>query len=719
MATNGLPQAWSNIDEIFDFEDPWLDPPISNGNAPTAAHMPAGHAHANWIAPPPLPAPDTAWSPLPTPHVPLPDLPAPHSLPDHHGPGHDSLLAYIKHHGLKDLAARKMDGTENNAANPDYGSAGVKLIRLTDSWYQDDEGTPLAPRTNYRALSNDIIRQDGDIPNAHGVSDLFTFFGQFVDHDIDIALEGHTEGPYVIAPDDDIPGFAGRKLGIDRSAPLDTEQYGHANAITSFVDASNVYGSSDETLASLRDADRPWLLAMSVDGKLLPLSGDGPFDQFVAGDIRAGENSALTSIHTIWALEHNRQAELIKETFPWWSNDDVFHAAKVKVEALMQHIVFDEWLPTLLGKDNIPEYQGYDPSIDATISQEFAHAAFRFGHSMLSSKIQRSDENGDSAGDLQLAQMFFNAAILKDEGSVDTLIRGIASHTAQEIDHKLVEDVRSMLFPAGGELQARDLSVLNLLRGIDHGLGTINDVRHALGMEKYDSFLDLTGDQDLADKLAEHYDSINDVDLWIGGLLEDKVPGSQLGETFHTIVLDQFVRLRDGDAYYYEERLKENPLLLAEIKSTSFSDIIKANTDIEYLQQEAFYAYKRIGGTDTHDDMVGTDGRDLMIGFDGNDKINGGYSNDELYGGRGRDIFDFDKYTGHDRVGDFEVGRDKLDISDLVWDGHSFNNFDITVDSKGTTIAFDSGDRIELVGVKWIGHNSLILNDDQHDHYGV
>jgi peroxidase len=706
--------AWQHPDDMLSFEQALAMPHQGPQENPDPHGGAVNDVLLQWWLEPER-GPISFDIPMPPPPVLLAGAPLP--LPPI--PGHGDWSDQVSHFGLKFLSARNMDGSDNNTTYEDYGTAGAKFIRMTNAWYADEDGTPLLPRTNYRALSNDVIKQDGEIANSFGVSDLFTFFGQFIDHDIDLSPEGHGAGPSVVAPDDDIPGFAGRTLGIERSSVHDGGDYGHANAITSFVDASNVYGSDDETLAGLRDADRPWLLAMSGGGKLLPLSGDGPFDQFVAGDVRAGENSALTSIHTIWAMEHNRQAESIKQMFPAWTADDVFDAAKIKVEALMQHVVFDEWLPVLLGRENIPGYQGYDPHVDPTIAQEFAHAAFRFGHSMLSSQIHRSNEDGSSAGDLQLAQMFFNAGILKTEGSVDTLIRGIAEHTAQEIDHKLVEDVRSLLFPAGGELQARDLSVLNLLRGIDHGLGTLNQVRAEMGMDTYSDFMDLTGDASLSARLEEHYDSIDELDLWIGGLLEAKVAGSQLGETFHTIVLDQFMRLRDGDAYYYEERLKDQHVLLDEIKSTTFSDIIKANTGIAFLQQDVFHAYARQGGTGMDDIMHGTNGRDLMIGFAGNDLINGGRGNDELYGGQGRDIFEFHQGAGCDRVGDFEVGRDRFDISELLWSDQGLNHFVISTDQEGTTISFASGDKIELVGVKGLGPNSLILNDDQHDHYGV
>ena len=120
----------------------------------------------------------------------------------------------------------------------------------------------------------------------------------------------------------------------------------------------------------------------------------------------------------------------------------------------------------------------------------------------------------------------------------------------------------------------------------------INDVRVAYGLTPLVAFSDLTSDPALQAQFAQVYDRIDHVDLWVGGLAEDKVAGSQLGETFHTIVLDQFMRLRDGDAYFYEKRLAETPDLLAEIKATTFADIIQRNSDIDYLQDDVFIAHE-------------------------------------------------------------------------------------------------------------------------------
>lgn len=68
------------------------------------------------------------------------------------------------------------------------------------------------------------------------------------------------------------------------------------------------------------------------------------------------------------------------------------------VVAEMQHIVYSEWLPDILGAmvtaqhDLYPlpyAYTKYDASVDATIHNEFSAAGFRFGHSLTNDSFLR------------------------------------------------------------------------------------------------------------------------------------------------------------------------------------------------------------------------------------------------------------------------------------------------------------------------------------------
>ena len=94
------------------------------------------------------------------------------------------------------------------------------------------------------------------------------------------------------------------------------------------------------------------------------------------------------------------------------------------------------------------------------------------------------------------------------------------------------------------------MGALNIQRGRDHGLPPYNKWREYCGLTVANSFEDLAGDisrREVREKLAELYDNVNDIDLFVGGILEDLLPGGRLGATFACIIKTQFQRLRDGD----------------------------------------------------------------------------------------------------------------------------------------------------------------------------
>ncbi len=66
-------------------------------------------------------------------------------------------------------------------------------------------------------------------------------------------------------------------------------------------------------------------------------------DHYVAGDGRANENIALTSIHTIWARNHNFHVEGLAGGRLRGTAEELFQAAKMINEAEYQRVVFDEF----------------------------------------------------------------------------------------------------------------------------------------------------------------------------------------------------------------------------------------------------------------------------------------------------------------------------------------------------------------------------------------
>ncbi len=143
---------------------------------------------------------------------------------------------------------------------------------------------------------------------------------------------------------------------------------------------------------------------------------------------------------------------------------------------------------------------------------------------------------------------------------------------------------RSLLFDPPA---AVDLGATNLQRGRDHGLADYNQVREDFGLRRVEGFDDITEDADLANTIARAYDEdFDNIDVFVGAISEDHLPGGSVGELLQTVLLDQFARSRDGDRFYYENVFHGR--MLNEIQNTRLSDIIRRNTNLQDIQDEVF-----------------------------------------------------------------------------------------------------------------------------------
>src|SRR6185503_16038455 len=147
-------------------------------------------------------------------------------------------------------------------------------------------------------------------------------------------------------------------------------------------------------------------------------------------------------------------------------------------------------------------------------------------------------------------------------------------------------DVRSVLFGKPGQ-GGLDLISLNIQRGRDVGLPDFNTVRADFGLPRKAAFSDITSDADKAQTLSRLYGgNINDLDPFVGFLVEDRVPGRLVGETLRAVLLDQFSRSRAGDRFWYERTLDAADL--ERVKSTRLSEILLRTTSIRALQRNVF-----------------------------------------------------------------------------------------------------------------------------------
>jgi Ca2+-binding RTX toxin-like protein len=709
---------------------------------------------------------------------------------------------------LKKIEARKADGSNNDGdKNPDndQGVHDSPFVRITPNSYLDGIGAlhPQQPGTGSasgaslpapRAVSDAVMAQGtADIPNAAGINEFFQFFGQALTHDVAEAATAASGDPPIFLAG--LPFPFGRTPYEDGTAETGPRQ--QINEETSFLDLSMVYGNT-QALVDLVRADQfdsqgsrigqsaklllgeegllPTIKQVGLDaGKTslevltifrpdgfggLPDPATNPDpatfeDLYFAGDNRVNQTPLLISQQTLWAKNHNFWVDELSKTHPKWSQDELFEAARALNEADWQHVIYDEYVPKLLGKQAMSEYSGYKSSVDPSIINEWTTVAFRFGHDQSSQNQRPLNEDGSLASFSEFSFELFTLAEsfaagadgARTAGELESWIRGQLSAHTQEIDGLVVDGNRNTLFGipgAPGQFTTVDLEVLDIQRARDHGVGNYNVLREGLGLSTYASFDEFGAanglDATRLEALKSVYgNDINKLDSIIGGMLEEKYLDSQLGETFTRINVLQFEALRDGDKFYYENRLDKSPELLAQIESTSLSDIIARNTDIDYLYRDAFAAHNRISAVDGK--LDGTAGKDLAIGSDTNDVIKAGYGDDDVYGGKGNDkiyagygndyvygdkgddwlsgeagydIFIFDKQSGKDKILDFNVKEDKIDLSAYGLDSWKDVSKVIHSGSKDSVvIKIDQYNSIELVGVKkkYLTSDSFIFDD--------
>ncbi|XP_050401580.1 peroxidase mlt-7 [Patella vulgata] len=499
---------------------------------------------------------------------------------------------------------RRPDGTCNNLQNSKWGSANQPHKRLIAAVYGDGKASPRSKCGNGGALpSPRVISSAVNSPRV--IDDIFTVWmmqwGQFIDHDItltptlksDVPCCGGnppTGGPCfpisVPANDPYFSQFNKTCLNFIRSAPVpDSEPREQFNAITSYVDASNVYGSSMSELDSLRSKSNGMLLNNDnrlprnpVDNCILNQSNDAYC--FKAGDARVNVWPGLSTIHTIFMRLHNLIATELKQLNSSRSDEELFQNTRRIVEAINAHINYYEYLPLVLGPGQTSKYDlnkedsHYDNSTNPSIPNSFSTAAFRFGHLQIPDKY---------CG--QNLENFYNKTDYVIKEGITKTAQCLTEELGQKYGSHPTDAICNHLFQVAPGV-SNDLIALNIQRGRDHGLPSLNDFRElACNLSRVTNFTDpKLGNS--GDALSSVYSRVDDIELFPGGVAEPPVPGGIVGETFACIIGKTFSDLKKGDRFYYERNL--TPDQLKEIKKISLAKVICDTTSTGQIQPNVF-----------------------------------------------------------------------------------------------------------------------------------
>uniref|UniRef100_A0A8D0BPC5 NAD(P)H oxidase (H2O2-forming) n=1 Tax=Salvator merianae TaxID=96440 RepID=A0A8D0BPC5_SALMN len=508
-----------------------------------------------------------------------------------------------------DWEAQRYDGWYNNLVYHRHNSAGSRLSRLVPANYADGVYRALQPPhvPNARSLSNAVARGKSGLPDLRNRTVLGVFFGFHVLSEI---LEADTCGcpseflNIYINERDDIfnpDGLSNVALPFQRMqwAPETGQSPNNPrdqiNGVTGWLDGSAIYGSSHSWCDSLRSFLKGTLLSGARQGfpketkpnslmwkALDPSTGqDGPEGILDFGNARANENLFLQATSISWFRYHNHWAEKLAKEHPDWTDEDVFQHARKWVVAIYQKIVMYDWLPAFLDDAMIPTYEGYNQHVDARISPEFVVASALFLGTMVPPRVYMRNSdckfqiNSDtSLSTLRVCNSYWNRKnpSVQTAEDVDNLLLGMSSQVAEKEDNIVVEDLRDFWYGTV-KYSRMDFVASWIQRGRDLGLPTYNDIREHFKLKPATEWKEIHQNQTLIEKLTELYtENLDSLELPIGGLLEAN------GTLFRAIIKDQFLRLRDGDRFWFENTKNRlfTPEEIKTIQNTTYHDVLAA-----------------------------------------------------------------------------------------------------------------------------------------------
>ena len=407
----------------------------------------------------------------------------------------------------------------------------------------------------------------------------------------------------------------------------------------------------------------------------VPLAVAGTYDDeqlaahFVAGDGRVNENIGLTAIHQVFHSEHNRLVGYMEDLVTtqnidvneWklpngqWNGERMFQAARYVTEMEYQHIVFEDFARKIQpGINPFNAFTQSDTGIDPSIMAEFAHATYRFGHSMLTETIDRKTNTGADIG-MPLLDAFLNptayysstAGNLNPKQAAGAIAMGMTDQVGAELDEFVTDTLRNNVL--GLPL---DLASLNLARGRDTGIPSLNNFRSQLyastgesSLKPYTSWVDfgqnlkhpdsvvnfmaaygshptITAatsiidkraaaqrlfDMDTADTLtpADSYEfvnstgawdgstpekttGLNNVDLWVGGLAEYQNLFGGLLGSTFNYIFERQMTDLQDGDRLYYLSRTSGLNLRTQLEGNSLSELIMRNTDAAALKADVF-----------------------------------------------------------------------------------------------------------------------------------
>jgi len=477
------------------------------------------------------------------------------------------------------LPVRSADGTGNDPRFPAMGSAGRRFGRnvpLAETLV--DHERMLHP--NPRVVSRELMTRHELIP-ASTLNLLAATWLQFMVHDWLQHGQNERSDPWVVPLADDDP-WPHHPMHVARTRhdPTRPPHQGapptFVNTVTHWWDGSQIYGSDAATQRSVRSGERG-KLAIGAD-ELLPL--DARTHQDATG-VTANYWVGLSVMHTLFTLEHNAICDHLRAGHPSWSDDDLFHHARLVNTALMAKIHTVEWTPGILGHptlrvamnanwwglfgqrfhrrfghvfgsellSGIPGSAQDQFGVPYSITEDFV-AVYRM-HPLVPDEYRlRSHRDDASVLDCELGDLTFRRArgVVERVRMTDLLYSFGTMSPGAICLHNFPRGLQRLERPNGTIV---DLAATDILRNRERGVPRYNRFRQLLHLRPVETFEELTSNRDWADELRRVYDGdIDSVDLMAGLYAETPPAGFGFSDTAFRIFILMASRRLNSDRFF-------------------------------------------------------------------------------------------------------------------------------------------------------------------------
>ena len=512
---------------------------------------------------------------------------------------------------------RTADGTWNNLQNPKEGAAHTRFLRNVKNTAIAPDHDLLDP--NPRLVSLKLLTRGTEMEKVPFLNLLAACWIQFQNHDWISHGENLTDEVIKVPLPEHDPArerYMQSNMYIARTqgdptygvVAAETTPVTFVNEVTHWWDASQIYGSDQQTQNRLR-SHVDGRLRLQADGRL-PLSHLGVEDTGFIRNWWLG----LAMLHNLFAREHNSICDHLKFSYPDWNDDQLFNVARLINAAVMAKIHSVEWTPAVLPNERLntamnSNWYGLLTYLRRKSGDRKTLAAFNIQSPELGGLVGNTiNKHGcpyaltEEFVEIYRLHSFLPETLelrKHEDGSLLDEIPFVASRQAGS--QKLTEKIgmANLFYSFGNQLPGVlglnnypkfmqelsipgnpffDLGTVDILRARERGVPRYNEFRRQLNMNPINRFEDLTDNPEHIARIKEVYgEDVEKLDLLIGTLAEGHRPSQfGFGETMFQIFILNASRRLQADRFFttdYREEIytKEG---LAWIDKVSFKDVI-------------------------------------------------------------------------------------------------------------------------------------------------